>query len=268
MENTSYQFLKVVRTGRITRITLNRPDALNALHPLLYQELVTAYDQFCNDPEQWVGILSGTGRGFCAGVDLKYATDAKSQGRKVSDEFNACGRLGLLERHDVDKPMIAAINGIAMGGGFELALACDLIIAAETAVFALPEPRVGAIAQGGGPHRLARQIGLKQAMGMVLTGRRVTAEEGLRLGFVNESVAATELDAAAERWAGSIIECAPLAVRASKEMVMRGLDAPSLAEAIRHQAEYPAFGHWARSEEATQGAGAFAEHRLPPWRTA
>ena len=119
--------------------------------------------------------------------------------------------------------MIAAVNGVAMGGGFEIALACDIIVASEKAVFALPEPRVGLAALAGGMHRLPRAIPLKHAMGMLLTGRRVSAEEGYRLGFVNEVVPAGEALAGARRWADQILECAPLSVRASKQSAYQGL---------------------------------------------
>jgi acetyl-CoA C-acetyltransferase len=122
------------------------------------------------------------------------------------------GFAGLTARYDNYKPVIAAVNGVAMGGGFEIALACDLIIASENAVFALPEPRVGLAAMAGGMHRLPRQIGMKQAMGMLLTGRRVSATEGKELGFVNEVAAPGELMASARRWAEQIMECAPLSV--------------------------------------------------------
>jgi enoyl-CoA hydratase/carnithine racemase len=162
------------------------------------------------------------------------------------------------------KPVVAAVNGVAMGGGFEIALACDLIVASERAVFALPEPRVGLAALAGGIHRLPRQIGLKHAMGMLLTGRRVSAEEGLRLGFVNEVVPHAELIPAARRWAEAICECSPLSVRASKQAALCGLDAPSLREAVGGR--YEAMGTLLRSEDFVEGPRAFAEKRKPQWK--
>ena len=131
---------------------------------------------------------------------------------------------GLTSRFDCDKPIIAAVNGVAMGGGFEIALACDLIIASENATFALPEPRVGLAALAGGVHRLPRQIGLKRAMGMILTARHVSAKEGLELGFVNEVVPAGEALAAAERWAETIAKNSPMSIRASKQAIQRGAE--------------------------------------------
>ena len=136
--------------------------------------------------------------------------------------------------------MIAAVNGVAMGGGFEIALACDLIIASDQARFALPEPRVGLAAGAGGMQRLSRQIPLKKAMGMMLTGRHVSAQEGYELGFVTAVVPHAELMDEARRWAGQILECSPMSIRATKQVVMRSLDVPALEIAMRNL-HYPAF---------------------------
>jgi crotonobetainyl-CoA hydratase len=167
---SDYEFCKVEREGALTLITLNRPDVMNALHPPAHFELAAAFDAFASNPEQWVAIVTGAGeRAFSAGNDLKY----QASGGKMSAPPTGFG--GIASRFDLDKPLIAAVNGIAMGGGFEIALACDIIVAAETAVFALPEPRVGLAALAGGLHRLPREIGTKRALGMILTGRRVGA---------------------------------------------------------------------------------------------
>jgi crotonobetainyl-CoA hydratase len=151
-----------------------------------------------------------------------------------------------------------------MGGGFEIALACDLIIAAENATFALPEPRVGLAALAGGVHRLPRQIGLKRAMGMILTARHVSAKEGLELGFVNEVVPAGEALAAAERWAETIAKNSAMSIRASKQAIRRGLDG-SLEQAIAEQREYPAVKAMAASQDYIEGPKAFSEKRPPKW---
>ena len=162
------------------------------------------------------------------------------------------------------KPMIAAVNGVAMGGGFETALACDIIIAAENAVFALPEPRVGLIAGGGGVHRLPRSIPIKQAMGMILTGRRVPAREGFELGFVTEVVPEGQALDAAKRWAAMILECSPKAVRASKQASYMGLDEQKLETAMR--SVYPAQQENIESLDYIEGPKAFAEKRKPNWQ--
>ena len=161
--------------------------------------------------------------------------------------------------------MIAAVNGIAMGGGFEIALACDIIIASDQARFALPEPRVGLAAGAGGMQRLSRMIPLKKAMGMMLTGRHVGAKEGYELGFVTEVVPHAELMASAKKWAAQILECSPMSVRATKQVVMRSLDVPSLEISMRNQT-YPAFIAMANSEDTVEGPKAFAEKRKPNWK--
>lgn len=259
-----FQFIKVDSSDHITTITLNRPEVMNALHKPMHFELQTAFDDFAADADQRVCIVTGAGdRAFCAGSDLKAAAQAADI---AGGGYPKSGYAGLIERFDLYKPIIAAVNGVALGGGFELALACDIILAAETARFGLPEPLVGAVALGGGLHRLARQIGLKQAMGMILTARAVSADEGLRLGFVNEVVPSGELRAAAARWAQQILKCAPLAIRASKETVMRGLDEPSLAESLRRQHSYTGYIAWRHAEDTREGPRAFAEKRAPHWR--
>jgi enoyl-CoA hydratase/carnithine racemase len=197
-------------------------------------------------------------RAFSAGNDLKV----QAAGRRGPPARS--GFAGLTLRFDLDKPLIAAVNGIAMSGGFEIALACDIIVASENAVFALPEPRVGLIAGPGGVHRLPRMIPQKLALGMILTGRRVPAAEGSQLGFVNEVVPQGQALAAARRWAGLILECSPMAVRASKQAVYRGWDQPTLEQAIR--TVYPAQQANAASQDYIEGPRAFAEKRKPKWQ--
>ena len=256
----AYQFIDIERDGPVSVITLNRPEVLNALHSPMHFEMDAALNAFAADPDQWVGIITGAGeRAFSAGNDLKWQA-AGGEMRAPASGFG-----GLTARFDLTKPLIAAVNGVAMGGGFEIALACDLIIAAESAVFALPEPRVGLAALAGGLHRLPRAIGVKRAMGMILTGRRVGAEEGRALGFVNE-VAPGELMVAAKRWAAEICECGPLSIRASKAAVMRGLDEPTLEAALAGQRRYDAVTALFKSEDFIEGPRAFAEKRAPRWK--
>src|SRR5450432_3269169 len=254
-----YQFITVERDGPLTTIILNRPEVLNALHSPMHFEMDAALNGFAADPEQWVGIITGAGeRAFSAGNDLKWQAGGGEMRAPVT------GFAGLTSRFDLTKPLIAAVNGVAMGGGFEIALACDLIVAAQSAVFALPEPRVGLAALAGGLHRLPRAIGVKRAMGMILTGRRVSAKEGYELGFVNE-VAPGETIAAARRWASLICECGPLSIRASKQAVMCGLDEPTLEAALKGQRHYEAVAALFKSEDFVEGPRAFAEKRAPQW---
>jgi len=253
--------ITVTTANHVTTVTLNRPEVMNAIDGAMHLALQDAFDQFAADDDQRVCVVTGAGkRAFCAGSDLKAAAM-----RGEHTGYPRSGYAGLIERFDCPKPFIGAVNGLALGGGFELALACDVIIAVESASFGLPEPLVGAIALGGGLHRLVREIGPKQAMGMILTARRVSAAEGCRLGFVNEVVADDQLDAAVARWVAEIMRCAPAALRASKEVVYRGLGEPSLAAALANQSHYPAYKAWRSSIDLREGPLAFVEKRSPNW---
>ncbi|MEO6716166.1 MAG: enoyl-CoA hydratase-related protein, partial [Novosphingobium sp.] len=193
----SEHILTTAQQGVLT-ITLNRPEKLNAITPAMHMQLEECFDRFASDDALHVCIVTGAGeRAFCAGSDLSLF-DAKAP-------YPRTGYAGLAQRFDLAKPVIAAVNGVCLGGGFEVALACDLIVASEKAVFGLPEPKVGLIAIGGGIHRLVRQIGLKQAMGPLLTGRNISAQEGLALGFVSELAEPDELMEVAQNLARQII---------------------------------------------------------------
>lgn len=252
------EYCLVEKQDHIVTVTINRPDRLNALHPPANAELGEVFDEFAADDDAWVAIITGSGRGFSAGNDLRYQAEG---GERVPMPR---GFGGLTSRFDLTKPVIAAVNGVAMGGGFEIALACDLIIASEKALFALPEPKVGLAALAGGLNRLPRQIGPKRALGMILTGRHVSAEEGKELGFVNEVVSHDDLLGAAQRWAEEICGCAPLSIRASKDVVYRSLSAASLEESMRTQ--YDSVKAMVTSEDFVEGPKAFAEKRAPNWK--
>jgi enoyl-CoA hydratase/carnithine racemase len=256
---TDYKFCKVEDEGRIRIVTINRPEVLNALHSEAHHEFETVWDEFAARDDLWIGIITGAGdRAFSAGNDLKVQASGK-RGPPARSGF-----AGLTHRFDLNKPLIAAVNGVAMGGGFEIALACDIIIAAENAIFALPEPRVGLIAGAGGVHRLPRAIPQKQALGMILTGRRVPASEGKELGFVNEVVPEGQALAGAKRWAALILECSPKAVRASKQAVYSGMMETTLEAALR--TIYPAQQENIASQDYIEGPRAFAEKRKPNWQ--
>lgn len=258
--NVDLKFSKVERKGPITVVTLSRPKVHNALHYEADIELTKVFDDFSADPEQWVALVTGAGdKAFCAGNDLKWQAAGGKRGGDTKAGFG-----GLTTRFDCDKPIIAAVNGFAMGGGFEIALACDLIMASENAIFAFPEPRVGLAALPSGVLCLAQQIGLKRAMDMILTARRVTAREGYELGFVNEVVPEGQALAAAERRAETICQNSPMSIRASKQVIQRGLALP-LHQAVIEQREYPAVKAMLDSQDYIEGPKAFAEKRQPKW---
>ena len=248
----------VEKADHILTVRINRPDRLNALHPPANAELGEVFDDFAADDDMWVAIITGEGRGFSAGNDLRYQAEG---GERVPTPR---GFGGLTSRFDMSKPVIAAVNGVAMGGGFEIALACDLIIASENAKFALPEPKVGLAALAGGLNRLPRQIGPKRALGMILTGRHVSPEEGKELGFVNDVVSHDALMNAAMDWAKQICACAPLSIRASKDVVYKSLDSASLQDAM--EGKYDSVKAMVKSEDFIEGPKAIAEKRAPNWR--
>jgi len=256
----SYEFIRYEKKGRIAYVTIDRPDRLNALHPPASTEVLEAFSAFRDDSSVWVAILTGAGeRAFCAGKDLKHAAE---HGRQQRHTLDTVPFGGITASFTCWKPIIAAVNGYTLGGGLELALACDIIIAAEHAEFGLPEARVGLVAASGGVHRLPRHIPLKLAMGMMLTGRRITAQEAYRIGLANEVVPLAELMPTAERWANEILEVAPLSARASKQMAMSGLDWPLDIAMSRNYSEYQKA---MVSDDFVEGPRAFAEKRKPRW---
>ena len=256
---TDYEFLTTEVNGHILEITINRPDVMNALHPPSHREFDEVWSEFTNNEDLWVGIITGAGdRAFSAGNDLKYQASGGDRSGMPETGF-----AGLTSRFNLNKPIIAAVNGVAMGGGMEIALACDLIIASENARVALPEPKVGLAALAGGMHRLPRQIGMKRAMGMMLTGRTVEAQEGLSLGFVNEVVAHQDLMESAKKWAESIMECSPTSVRTTKDVAMSGLSHASVETAMEQK--YDSVLDLFKGEDFVEGPLAFSEKRKPNW---
>ena len=258
----SYEFASYEKRDRVAYVTINRPEVMNALHLEAHLELKEIWEDFRDDPDLWVAILTGAGdRAFSAGNDLKATAQRTARGGDVQgQERPAFGRI--TRDFDCPKPMIAAVNGVAVGGGLEMALACDIIIAADHARFGLPEARVGLFAGAGGIHRLTRQVPFKLAMGLILTGRIIGADEAYRIGLVNELVPRAELMAAAERWAGEILECSPLSLQISKESAFDG-QFHSIDEAFERDA-----GRRERllaSADYVEGPKAFAEKRKPQW---
>ena len=260
-----YEFIKYEKRGPTAYVTVDRPQVLNALHPPTNAEMGEAFADFRDDPETLVAILTGQGdRAFCAGDDLKYQAEHGTPGEPYP-EADRYPFGGITSNFTCFKPIIAAVNGYAMGGGLELALACDIIVAADHAQLGLPEVRVGLAAGAGGPHRLPRQVPIKIAMGMLLAGTPITAQQAHRWGLVNEVVPMSDLMPTAERWASEIIAGAPLAIRATKQMASEGLELPLDKAMGRSYTEYEKA---MASDDYMEGPKAFAEKRKPVWKGA
>jgi enoyl-CoA hydratase/carnithine racemase len=260
----AYEFIEVEKKDHLTKVTINRPDMMNALHPPASAELDRAFNEFSEDPDAWVALITGAGdRAFSAGNDLKWQAQHGIEAVMGGTESLKGGFGGITSRFDCFKPIIAADNGFAMGGGFEVVLACDIIIAAENATFALPEPLVGLTPGAGGIDRLSRQIPYHTAMGMMLTGRRINAMEALQSGLVNQVVSLNDLLSTAEKWAEDIMKCAPLAVRACKEAALLG-SGLTLKDAMENL--FPGEKAVIESEDIIEGPRAFAEKRKPEWK--
>ena len=257
---SGHEHLLVRTDGPLLWITINRPAVLNALNAVAHRELAAAFDAYAADPTLRVAIITGAGpRAFCVGSDLKARVQTNA------DDHPPTGFAGLTHRFDLYKPVIAAVNGLALGGGLEIVVACDLAIAADTAGFGFPEPRVGMAALGGGGlQRLARTVPLKIAMDIVLTGRRVGAAEAKSVGLINDVVPAGDLISRTRDCAMQIVEGAPLSIIASKQVMLQSLAMPDLAAALR--ATYPAAVQAFASDDAKEGQAAFVEKRKPRWR--
>ena len=246
----------------VARVTLDRPDRLNAVDQATEAELMRIWDAIERDREIRVVVLTGSGeRAFCTGADMKGGSGSSGLDYWASPRPGGFGGIAL--RDTLDAPVIARVNGHALGGGLEMALGCDIIVAASNATFGLPEPRVGRLALDGGIALLARRIPHVLAMGMLLTGRRASAAEALRFGLVNEVVAPPELDEAVARWVADILSCAPLSVRAIKQMVRAG---ERLSAKEAQMLRLPALVEALQSSDQDEGVRAFQEKRAPQWR--
>jgi crotonobetainyl-CoA hydratase/dehydration protein DpgD len=250
--------------GHVAYVRLDRPEVLNAMDLRMHEELREIWDEVERDDDVRVVVLTGTGqRAFSVGQDLKERARLDASGVPQST-FGSRGLPGWprLTERTLSKPVIARVDGYALGGGFELALACDLIIASDRSVFALPEARLGLVPGAGGAFRLARQLPQRVAMGYLLTGRWIDASTALWFGLVNQVVPPDQLDECVQAWTADLIASAPLSVRAIKEAVLRSVDMP-LEQAF--SATYGWEERRRRSTDAQEGVRAFNEKRAPVW---
>ena len=257
----THRHLQIERRGAVTLLFVNRPQVLNAVNRETLGEIADAVRRFIADPAQGALVVSGRGdKAFIAGADIP---ELAPLGPAAAEDISRFGQevVGLLERSP--KPVIAAVNGYAFGGGCELALACHLRLASENAVFGLPEVKLGIIPGYGGTQRLPRLVGAGRALELILTGRNVRADEAERLGLVNRVVPQAELLAEAETLALAILKNGPLAVEAAIECVVRGLQLP-LEQGLRF--ESGRFGILAASEDMHEGLTAFVEKRPANFR--
>ena len=246
----------------VARVTIDRPDVLNAIDAASERELQAIWSEIETNRDVRCVVLTGTGeRAFSTGADMKGGSGASGLEYWALPRPGGFGGIALRETLDV--PVIARVNGHAVGGGFEMVLGCDIIIAAENASFGLPEARVGRMPLDGGMTLLQRQVPFHLAMGLLLTGKRITAAEALRIGLVNEAVPAAELDAAVARWVADVLACAPLSVRAIKQVVRR---TAQLSAAEARQQLLPALAEALGSEDSEEGVRAFIEKRKPMWQ--
>jgi len=248
--------------GEVLVITLDRPKA-NAIDVATSLELHAAFKRLDDDPALRVAILTGTGRFFSAGWDL----NAANEGEAADADHGPGGFAGLTEYFDLSKPVIAAVNGLAVGGGFELALAADLIVASTAAQFWLPEVRLGILPDSGGLLRLPKALPTRLAREMILTGRRLGAEEALALGLASRVVEPEQLLDAALELAREIAAGAPLAIKAARE-ILRVTEGREVAEGYRlmRSGAIPTYRQMLDSEDALEGPRAFAEGRAPRWQ--
>lgn len=261
----SYTRVRYEKKDHVAHVTMDRPDVLNAMDRRMHEELAEIWDDVESDDDIRAVVLTGAGnRAFTVGQDLKERARRNDAGEEEST-FGSRGQAGhprLTDRFTLCKPVVARVHGYALGGGFELVLACDIVIASTEAVFGLPEVQLGLIPGAGGVFRLPRQLPQKVAMGYLLTGRRMDAATALRYGLVNEVVPPDELDQCVAGWTDSLVRAAPLSVRAIKQAALRSLDLP-LEEAFT--ATYPWEERRRRSRDAVEGVRAFTEKRDPVW---
>ncbi|MGE5464534.1 MAG: enoyl-CoA hydratase-related protein [Syntrophothermus sp.] len=253
-----YQTILTETRGNVGLLTLNRPQAMNALNNHLLHELMDALESFDRQDNIGAMVITGNEKAFAAGADIKEMAEKSFTEMRDSDHTAVFGRI-----RAVQKPVIAAVSGWALGGGCEIALSCDMIVASETARFGQPEITIGVIPGAGGPQRLTRAVGKASAMEMILNNRTLTAQEALQFGLVNRVVPVAACLGEALKLAGEIASRAPVAIRVAKKMINQAYE-ESLAEGL--QEERQEFYQLFATQDQKEGMQAFIEKRAPEWK--
>jgi enoyl-CoA hydratase len=253
-----YEMILTEKRGRVGLITLNRPQALNALNNQLMREVMDALDAFDRDDAIGAMVITGNEKAFAAGADIKEMSGKSAREMKEADHVAVFGRI-----RSIEKPVIAAVSGWALGGGCEIALSCDMIVASDSAKFGQPEINIGVIPGAGGTQRLTHAVGKALAMEMILNNRTLSAQEALQHGLVNRVVPVSDHLNEALKLADEIASRAPLAVRAAKKMIKATYEA-SLTDGLAEEKQtfYDLFG----TEDQKEGMQAFVEKRKPEWK--
>jgi enoyl-CoA hydratase len=254
----SYYFILAETRGRVGLITLNRPQVLNALNNQLIREVMDALEEFDKDEDIDAMVITGNEKAFAAGADIKEMSDKNTLQMMDADHVAAFGRIRAIR-----KPIIAAVSGWALGGGCEVALSCDMIVASDSAKFGQPEINIGVIPGAGGTQRLVRAVGKALAMEMILNNRTLTAQEALQYGLINRVAPVSDYLSEALKLADEITSRAPLAVRAAKRMINHSYES-FLAEGLAE--EKRVFYSLFNSEDQKEGMQAFVEKRKPEWK--
>jgi enoyl-CoA hydratase len=256
--NKNYEMIETTVKGQVGLIELNRPKVLNALNRQMVSEVLSAMEAYDNDPAVKVIVLAGKGRAFAAGADIDEMMDADAISMETLNQFTDWDRLAWIK-----KPVIGAVHGFALGGAFELALCCDMLFAAENAEFGFPEVNLGVMPGAGGTQRLTKLVGKTKAMEWILSGKRITAKEALHYGIINSTFAEEVLMEETLKFADTIANQAPVAVRLIKESILKAVDYP-LYEGMQYERKnfYMLFA----TEDQKEGMRAFKEKRKPDFK--
>lgn len=252
------------RDGPVARVCIDRPASLNAIDRATLNDLLVIWDAIERDGTLRAVVLTGAGdRAFCVGADMKSDQEEDADGLAYWASMPESGFGGISLRTTLDIPVLARVNGHALGGGLEMMLGCDLVIASSKATFGLPEPRVGRLPLDGGVGLIVRRLPHAQAMALLLTGKRIGADEAFRIGLVNEVVEPDKLDEAVDRWLADILACAPLPLKAIKQMARAAATrTPREVQMLR----LPALVAMLQSTDQVEGVQAFREKRPPRWQ--